>query len=328
MRKLIIGKPYLLSWQPGAAGIVPQSVTATLYWSTGAVSYAMARQSGASISAIDSTRTRLTTLWSSGEPHMVPGVPIQAWIGEKAYGQAAVRIIRVEHPYTYLSEPLPREVNAVECLIQLLTWQASIPAIAIPATPQRPVLLQFAYSATVSGETTIQRVEREPVAVVWSVFATGLTDGEVLCGANWARTLYQPGTNGYQDAIDTSLDTLIRRIRPELPNGTWEDQVSGEQFRRAHLLLTQLTLLDDMAGRGQPRPELRATIAEELDAELGRCFQRLEMLDYNNDGVLQPGEAAAIGATPISHVQNAGLVDFARQSLPTVVDRPRMDDPR
>lgn len=328
MRKLIIGKPYLLSWQPGAAGIVPQSVTATIYWSTGAVSYAMARQSGATISAIDSTRTRLTTSWASGEPHMVPSVPIQAWIGEKAYGQVAVRIIRVDATYTYLSEPLPREVDAVECSIQLLTWIANIPPTAIPATPQRPVLLQIAYSATVSGETTIQRVEREPIAVVWSVFATGLTDGEVLRGANWARTLYQPGTNGYQDAIDTSLDALIRRIRPELPDGVWEDQVSGEQFRRAHLLLTQLTLLDDMAGRGQPRPELRSALAEEVDAELARCFQRLEMLDFDDDGLLQPGEATAIGATPISHVLNASLVDFARQPLPTVVDRPRMDDPR
>jgi hypothetical protein len=328
MRKLIIGKPYLLSWQPGAAGIVPQSVTATIYWSTGAASYVMARQSGATISAIDSTRTRLTTTWPSGEPHMVPSVPIQAWIGEKAYGQVAVRIIRVDATYTYLSEPLPREVDAVECSIQLLTWIANIPPTSIPTTPQRPVLLQIAYSATVSGETTIQRVEREPIAVVWSVFATGLTDGEVLRGANWARTLYQPGTNGYQDAIDTSLDALIRRIRPELPDGTWEDQVSGEQFRRAHLLLTQLTLLDDMAGRGQPRPELRSALAEEVDAELARCFQRLEMLDFNDDGLLQPGEATAIGATPISHVLNASLVDFARQPLPTVVDRPRMDDPR
>ncbi|NBR67502.1 MAG: hypothetical protein EBT79_09570 [Actinobacteria bacterium] len=328
MRKATIGHPLVLIYQPSAASIVPTSVTATVHWPAGAQAYVMARQQGATISGIDDSRTRLTTTWTSGEPKMQAGVPEAAWIGEKSYGQVAVRIIRVDATYTYLSEPLPTDVDAVECGIYLLTWQATIPALHLPAAPVRPILVQYSYSATVSGETTIQGVESDSMAVVWAEFSTGLTDQELLRGANWARTLYQPGTNGYADAISTALTSLIGRIRPELPDGVWEDQLAGAQFRRAHLLATQLVLLDDMAGRGQPRPELRTTVAAEYEAEVARCFARLELLDLNDDNIIQPGEASSIAVSPLSHVTNQYLVEFARQPLPTIVHRPRMDDPR
>ncbi len=331
MRKVAIGMDYHFQWYPPSpsemAGVDP---TLTVEWPGGDETYTLEFQEYAEVIGISSDRRTLTVTWSGGTWDMIEGYPVAAIVAADERGRAPVRVIRLsDDDEIELESPLPDAIEAVGAVVRGLVCRVDILAADVPSEAVRPVRFSVEYQAVLGGSASYTlRVDMGVLAVVSVPFATGLTDGELIRIAGWTRTATPASQLGLTDVISTSLDTLVGHIRARRPD-IYEDALSGEQFRRAHALLAQASLLDDQSARGQDRGNARDRIGAEFDAEMTRIFAALEFVDADGDGAHDDALAtiATIGGIGIA---DSSLADTSADadSQPLTVTRFGMWDPR
>lgn len=339
MRKLRIGSPYLFQWRPERTDAVPTSATLSILWAAGTQTYSLTVRANDIVTAISTDRKRLTLEFEFSSTgilaDLLDGNPLPAHFSNDSYGQIPVMVTRlvssVNNPgvtpdtgVVELADPLPAATAGG--YIKWLTGSATVSSAHIGSSPIRPVKWTVAYTPKIGGETGAARVETGVLAVVRDVFSTGLVDASLSVVAPWLRGAIAPSMPGLGNYIAAGEDLLISLIRPRLPSGTWEDSVAGGQFHRAHALATQISVCDDLAGRGVARNDLRAQLALDLKSELDGCFARLEWVDINGDGLATADEGATRTAQPIlSHVTNANIMDFSDDpTTPDTFDRFRV----
>lgn len=326
MHKLRIGSDYAFHWRPLAPLVTPTTATLSIYWTGGTETYALTFRGADTFTAPTGDRRRLSvTFGTSGIlADFLDGSPLPAHVSSDSYGQIPVRVKRLvssvnnvapadDTGVLELCDPLPNEV-ANGGTLRWLTGSATIPLADLPTDPERPIAWRVAYTCKLGGETTSSRVETGVLAVVRDVFATGLTDAEAAARAPWLRTAISSGSASLAESVETAEAALISAMRahPEMPADTWEDQLSGPQFLRAHVLMTEVVVCDDLIGRGIDRSARRTQAADDLATELDRVFARLEWVDLDGDGVPDTGEgdapAYAVGVS--SGTSNSALTDI------------------
>lgn len=330
MRKVCIGHAHRFQWWPPNPNEMQLTdPTLTVYWESGAETYAMPFAEYAEASAISEDRLTLTVTWSGDAWTMGEGSPVAAQLIASELGTVPIRVIRLSDDYeVVLESPLPDEITVVGAVLRGLVCSVDIPALDVPAAAVRPVRWTVSYSAIVSGGTAITKLDFGTLAVVLHPFSTGLTDAELIRIAGWTRTAAPSGQTGLIDVITSSLDTLIGHIRARRPD-IYEDALDGGQFLRAHAILAQLALMDDLIAKGQDRTGARDRLAAELDAELARVFAALVWVDSDADGdsdTTQPSSTTVggIGIADSTYADTTADED----AQPITIERWGMGDPR
>ncbi len=340
LRKLRPGSDYLFQWRPAKLDAAPTAATLSIYWAGGTETYALTIRADDTFSIPTGDRRRISVTFGSDGilPTMADGSPMPAYVSSDSYGQVPVLVSRLvssvnnapptdDTGVVELVDPLPVAFGNGGTL-RWMTGTATIPSADIPTSPIRPVKFAVAYTPMVGGDPSTARVETGVLAVVRDIFATGLVDSSLSVVAPWLRSAIAPSMPSLANYIAAGEDLLVSLIRPRLPSGTWEDSVAGGQFHRAHSLATQITVCDDLAGRGVARTDLRAQLAADLKSELDACFSRLEWCDVNGDGLATADEGAMRTASPIlSHVTNSAVMDYSNDpTTPDVFRRVRVGE--
>lgn len=341
-RKLTTGMAHRFRW--GASdGVVSSDPTLTVTWPTGALTYTLdlAREPD-TVTAISTDRRTLTLTWGgSGTPVILasPDSPASASLYGVGTVEASVRVVRLVTTGALsgtveLAEPLPHPV-AVSASTLTLHWHersALIPSIDVGATPARNVRWSVDYAAYTQGIATEHRRDRDVLHIVAMVFATGLSDADVLAAFPdlRSRPMGQGSWRAQRDAAHDDLVLLVRqRIAPRV-----EDVLPGAQFRRAHAYLTAAAIVDGASSGGADRSELaayyRARAVETVDAVLAL----VDWADLDGDGVVDTGETATGAATGRataaigSTLTDASVVAYEADGAPYEVTRLRVTDDR
>ncbi len=322
MQKLRIGEDYLFQVRPALPLAMGLSCSLVVAWPAGAQTYTLTRRRDDTITALSTDRRRLTLAWSDdGAPaDLLAGNPMAAHITRDSIAQIPVRVVRVVSLGTgtgvvELADALPQTASPVGGFLEWLTVSCNIPAEDLPASPVRPVAWRMSYTPYVGGAAIPARSESGVLAVVRDRFATGLTDAAALSHAPWLRSALTSASPTLADWIASAESLLVSSIRAHqrMPAGTWEDDVQGRQFLRAHALAVEVVVCDDLIARGVDRAARREQAAADLAAELDRAFARLEWVDADGDGVVDTGEgdnAATFSPCALSGTSTATLVTF------------------
>lgn len=344
MRKLRIGSDYRFVWTPAAPLITPTTATLSIYWTGGTQTYALTFRAVDTFTVPTGTRTRLAVTFGADGilADFLDGSPLPAHVSSDSYGQIPVRVKRLvtstnnadpeeDTGVLELCDPLPNEV-ANGGTLRWLTGSATVSSAHLPSDPARPIAWRVAYVGKLGGETIASRTETGVLAVVRDVFATGLTDAEAAARAPWLRTAISSGSASLAEFVETAEAALISAMRAhqEMPADTWEDQLSGPQFLRAHVLATEIAVCDDLIARGIDRTARRTQAAEDFAAELDRVFARLEWVDLDGDGVPDEGEGDAPAYVPgvSTGTGNANLTDIDDPTDAVAMTRYGVQDPR
>jgi hypothetical protein len=179
------------------------------------------------------------------------------------------------------------------------------------------------------GNQTAVAVDRGVLSVVWAPFETGLTDAALRRHAPWTSAYLTQGVPSWTGIIGTSLEDLERRLDRALPDGAYADDVAGAQFERAHALLAQIAICDELAGRNIDRSALRTQLAEDFKAEFEAARQNLDWLDADGDDAVGDGESGRTAGVPArSHVNDSSVVTFDDPATPAQYARRRVTDDR
>ena len=344
MRKLRIGSPHLFIWRPAMALAAPTAASLSIYWPLATQTYALTIRGNDTVAAPTGDRRRLAvTFGASGIlADFLDGAPLHAHLSADSYGQIPVRVTRLvssvnnvapieDTGVLELADPLSEDVTNGGTL-RWLTGSATISAAHLPASPTRAIKFEVAYTPKIGGETAAAVVESGVLAVVRDVFATGLTDGEASARAPWLRSAISDSSVSLAEFIETGESTLISAMRAheKMPADTWEDQLSGPQFLRAHVLAVELAVCDDMIARGIDRSARREQAEKDFYRELARVFARFEWVDANNDGAVNAGDSDSPAYVPgvSTGTGNANLTDIDDPTGAVEMTRYGVQDPR
>lgn len=347
LRKLAIGTDYRFRWTPPRDEGLATLATLTVSWPTGTLTYDLEGRESDTVTAVSADRRRITVTYGDTGPieSLMFSNPAPVYLQNGAFNQVPCRVIRLVSVEMDESDPPVPVGGVLELAEQLpvgvitggtlewLTLSADIELADIPATPVRAVRWQVAYTSTEWGQAGTGSIDRGTLAVVHAPFATGLTDASMARIAPWTSTSRPAGQSSWADQIDAGLDLLVSRILPNLAEGTWEDDLVGEPWLRAHALATQIVILQDLQSRGVDRTAALEEIQKEFIEEIKNRMARPEWIDLDSDDVIDPGEGAAgvrAATTAItSHVTDGTLnASDSDSRFPLQFTRTRIGDAR
>jgi hypothetical protein len=307
-------------------------------WPGGAQTYTLTARASDTLADLATDRRSIEVTWgTSGQP-----TDWQEWMPTPALirsgtGEAGVpvSVLRVYSSgaltgWLELSDSLPVEVEVGTWSVAWLGHVCDLDAGHVPSSPVRAVKWRVRVSApTEWGAQLVSVVDRGVLSVVYAPFETGLTDAVLRRHAPWTSAYLTQGVPSWVGVIGATLEDLERRLDRALPDGKYADDTAGAQFERAHALLAQIAICDELAGRNIDRSALRTQLAEDFKAEFEAAVQHRDWLDADGDNVVSDGETGRTAGVPArSHMTDSAVIDLDDVTTPDVYTRRRVTDDR
>lgn len=355
-RKLTIGADYDFVWFPPSGVYTLQSLTLTVYWPSGTLTYSLddARliddePAEDRVAAVSADRKRLTVAWGATAPVSVLRVPEPAMYVDVGRASIPVGIVRIEEAtapdesipdfgtgYVDLAEALPHGIGSAtnDARLRFSARYGQISFGGIGTTPRRAVRWTVGYDPsgpTAPSPAAAGIIDSGILVICRHPFDTHLTDAGVH--AFWPSIGPVPmGWAGWASAREAAGLDLEGRIGAVIPRDKHVDMVDGGQFVRLHALLTARQILLGRMVQGIGVTSALDILLAEIEAEQARMFARLADIDLNDDGLVDDGEtdtaAQGSGTAGGATWTDPSIVAFASDDAPFEKTRCRVSDER
>lgn len=163
-----------------------------------------------------------------------------AWVAsEDGYIPAKVVLISPGQASTtvMLAEPLPRGVDVSAATLIPAWYSRQILAADVAATAQRGVTWRVSWAPFGAGPSATAVQSSQDVGildVVRTPFSTGLTTEDLVSLMDPGGSRVPARAQGYEAAIQASLDELVAYLRGDSPENLDEHDLNGPELRPVH----------------------------------------------------------------------------------------------